>query len=200
VLDEQTQPPWASEFLYKLFYVDIPGNAGPVSEAAFFHRPSKTVVVTDAVVFVTPKPPPSRIFESLYGEAAQAADFWPKSVLQAVFLPLRQDESGAWPGFERIRGRLLRAPILRAFGDPRAPEETRAWVERICDGEWQFERVISGHFASPIRATPADFKEAFGSLFGNSLVLEEPDWKPLDDLNDLIETQKLGAPLKASYR
>ena len=94
VLGEGT-PPWASEFDAKVFYVDLPGNAGPVSETAFFHRPSKTLICTDAVVFVQDKLPATGLFESAYGEAAREADFWPKTVLQAVFLPLRQLDDGS---------------------------------------------------------------------------------------------------------
>ena len=200
--DASNPPPWADELPYKLFYVDLPGNAGPVSEAAFFHRASKTLVCTDAVVFVPPTAPP--LFSTIFDAATFAdKDFWPKSVLQAVFLPLRQADDGGWPGYERVRGRLLRAPILRAFGDVRAPEQTKAWVDDITSGEWPFDRIVSGHFASPIGQTsPAEFKAAFGRLYGESegLKLDERDWATLDGLNDLIETNKLGAPLKAGYK
>ena len=201
VLGEGAPPPWASEIESKIFYVDLPGNAGPVSETAFYHRPSKTLLVTDAVVFIPPEPT-STLFESAYGDAARDADFWPKSVLQAVFLPLRQSESGSWPGYERIRGRLLRAPILRAFADARSPEETRAWVNGITSGEWPFERIISAHFASPIRSNPKELRSAFGAVYGDGtqLTLDEADWAALDDLNKLIEDNKLGSPLKMSYR
>ena len=136
--DASNPPPWAGELAMKLFYVDLPGNAGPVSEAAFFHKASKTLICTDAVVYVPPTPPP--IFETLFGAARVAeSDFWPKSVLQAVFLPLRSGPDGpdgrsSWPGYERIQGRLLRAPILRAFGDVRAPEQTKAWVDDVASG------------------------------------------------------------------
>ena len=36
--------------------------------------------------------------------------------------------------------------------------------------------------------------------YGEGLKLEDADWATLDGLNDLIETQKLGAPLRASYK
>ena len=202
VLGEGPQPPpWASELDFKLFYANLPGNAGPVSEAAFYHRASQTLIVTDAVVFIPPALPPTGLFESAYGAAALSQDFWPKSVLQAVFLPLRNVD-GAWPGYERIRGRLLRAPILRAFSDARAPDETRAWALAIGGGDWPFERIVSAHFASPIRASPAEFLQAFGAVMGDGtqLTLEEADWAALDALNGFIEENKLGSPLRASYR
>ena len=45
-------PPWADEFDMRTLYVSLPENAGPVSEAAFYHRPTKSLVAVDAVVFV----------------------------------------------------------------------------------------------------------------------------------------------------
>ena len=39
-------PPWADEFDYRTLYVDLPENAGPVAETAFFHRPTATLVTT----------------------------------------------------------------------------------------------------------------------------------------------------------
>ena len=81
----------------------MPGNAGPVAEAAFFHRATKSLVTTDAVVFVPDGPPD--IFWTYFGEEQRAdKGFWPRSVLQAVFLPLRKEsgnwEDGTgWPGY-----------------------------------------------------------------------------------------------------
>ena len=75
-------PPWADEFEMRTLYVSLPENAGPVSEAAFYHRPSKSLVAVDAVVFVPDAPPP--IFRTYFDDATIAAeDFWPKTVLQA---------------------------------------------------------------------------------------------------------------------
>jgi hypothetical protein len=51
-------------------------------------------------------------------------------VLQAVFLPLRQrngeSDASRWPAYAAVQGKLLRAPILRAFADARAPDAVRA--------------------------------------------------------------------------
>ncbi len=38
------------------------------------------------------------------------------------------------------------------------PRAVREWVDRIC--LWDFTRVISAHFNSPVDATPADFRSA----------------------------------------
>lgn len=99
-----------------------PENAGPVSEAIFLHKPSKTLITTDAVVYVPDSPPP--IFETYFDKATVGAEgFWPKSVLQAVFLPLRQGSEpgdvGAWPGYGAVQvGRRPTASPTRRPADP----------------------------------------------------------------------------------
>ena len=111
-------PPWSSEIDLRVLYVTLPENAGPVSEAAFLHKASTTLVTTDAVVYIPDEAPP--IFGTYFNEETiRQPGFWPRSVLQAVFLPLRQGEGPSideqWPGYGALRGRLIRAPILRAF-------------------------------------------------------------------------------------
>ena len=60
-----------------------------------------------------------------------------------------------WPSYASLQGRLLRAPILRAFADSRAPLAVREWVRSVA-GMGSFERILTSHFASPIAATPAE--------------------------------------------
>ena len=62
---KDAMPPWADEFDMTTLYVDLPENAGPVAETAFFHKPTKTLVTTDSVVFVPDAPPP--IFGTYFG-------------------------------------------------------------------------------------------------------------------------------------
>ena len=102
--------------------------------------------------------------------------------------------------YDALRGKLIRAPILRSFGDVRAPEETLRWVDDVA--EWPFDRILPSHFAGPIKAGPADFREAFAWLRspGKGLKLACVDWETLDGLNELIETQKLGAKRVADYK
>ena len=94
----------------------------------------------------------------------------------------------------------MRAPILRAFGDARAPDETRRWVGEI--SRWRFERVATSHFAGPVRCTPAEFRAAFGWLFDRAtgLKIADEDWATLDGLNAFIADNKLGAPVLYDYR
>lgn len=188
VLTAGQSPPWLDELDYSTFYVSLPGNAGPVSEVAFFHRPSKTLVATDAVAFIPDGPAP-KIFTTYFDDAVVAEPtFWPRTVLQSVFLPLRTASRSAtknananmkvsagniatmdldlyYPGFEAIRNRLIRAPILRGFTDARAPAETRAWIDTITmTAGWKYDRIITCHFASPITATPAMVRNTFSFL------------------------------------
>lgn len=197
-------PPWADEFDIRTLYVSLPENAGPVSEAAFYHRPTKSLVAVDAVVFVPDSPPP--IFRTYFDDTTVAAtDFWPKTVLQAVFLPLRQrngeSDASRWPAYAAVQGKLLRAPILRAFADARAPDAVRAWVRDVA-AMGSFDRILTAHFASPIAATPSDFERTFAYLDGPTA--EPPiaceDWALLDGLNSAIETNKLGAPVVFDFK
>lgn len=196
-------PPWADEFEYTTLYVSLPENAGPVSEVAFLHKPTKTLVATDAVVYIPDSPSP--LFSTYFdADTIREPEFWPKTVLQSVFLPLRKD-GGKYPGYEAIRGRVLRAPILRGFNDARAPELTKRWIDTV--GQWDFDRVITSHFASPIGvSSPQTVTSAFAFLNADNAIRDNlppiacQDWELLDGLNDFIAANKIGAPATFNYR
>lgn len=234
----QQQPPWMDEFDYTTLYVNLPENAGPVSEVAFVHRPTKTLIVTDAVVFIPDEAP--SILETYFDAKVVQNDvtFWPKTVLQSVFLPLRfvnnnndddtattiMEEGGGgggfYPGYEAIKNRLIRAPILRGFNDARAPQQVKEWIQRVTATKgWAYDRVISSHFASPIVASPQEVQQVFqylnvnnnngddndnGSTRDTTTSALPPiacqDWELLQGLNDFIATNKLGAPATFDYR
>ena len=213
---DQNQPSWIDEFDYTTLYVNLPENAGPASEVAFFHKKTKTFIATDALVYIDDKPSP--IFSTYFDqETISNPSFWPKTVLQSVFLPLRVDEESVsnennnengnrsirYPGYESIQGRLLRAPALRGFNDARAPVETREWINDVA--HWDFDRIVTSHFASPIAANPTHVKSAFSFLNGDEEECEKDarkllppiackDWEVLDGLNDFIATNKIAAP------
>jgi len=219
-------PSWADRFDTAVLCVDLPGNAGPTSECAFVHKPSKTLVVTDAVICVpsvsttaagdndsTLQFPIQPIFSSYFDETTLSdPTFWPRTVLQAVFLPLRTEpsksEMAVYPGYEALTNRLVRAPILRAFADARAPDSVRDWVNRIA-GLTTFDRIITAHFASPINAGQDLFTGAFAHLDRDASLDELSstlppiacqDWSTLDSLNDFIGDNKLGAPVVYDFR
>lgn len=206
-------PPWVDEFDIATLYIDLPRNAGPVSEVAFCHRPSKTLITTDAVVYV-PNQASGIISTYFDQDTMKDTNFWPKSVLQAVFLPLRAEEttngSGSvyYPGYEAIVDRLARAPILRAVVDARAPNAVKDWILEqtttttadAATKKWDYDRVITSHFASPIRATPADVRASFDYLFQEDLSgsnlppIACRDWELLDSINKFIAEYNAGEP------
>lgn len=47
-------PAWAAEFDFRTLYINFPENAGPVAETAFYHRPSKSLITTDSVIYIPP--------------------------------------------------------------------------------------------------------------------------------------------------
>lgn len=228
-------PPWSDEFEIQTLYVKLPQNTGPVSESAMFHKPTKTLITVDAVVYIPPTYPP--IFKTYFPNITDKA-FWPKTVLQSVFLPLRRLETNSmdassdeessvssesssessdgyssdelekeahqWPGYFALQGKLVRAPILRSFVDARAPDEIRRWVSSIAR-DWKFDRIVTAHFASPIRASPSQFKSAFGYLYKDVQNKELPqiacqDWDLLQSLNVFIDDNKLGAPAVFDFK
>jgi hypothetical protein len=196
-------PPWANEFDIATLYVKIPKNAGPVSEVAFCHRPTKTLVATDAVVYVPSGRAPEIYSTYFDDETIQDPTFWARTVLQAVFLPLRTDVDGNYPGYEALQDRLVRAPILRALVDARAPDAVRQWIqEQTTSGQWEFDRIITSHFASPIQATPANVRAAFDYLFVEDVDKLDSslppvackDWELLDSINQFVAKTNAGAP------
>lgn len=225
-------PSWKDAFDISALCVELPGNAGPVSEVAVVHKPTNTLVVTDAVICVpevdtsiatdsrgtasNPTFPLQPIF-STYDDFDEVSlsdpTFWPRTVLQAVFLPLRTEfnsEMGMdiYPGYQALANRLVRAPILRAFADARAPNAIRSWVNQIASLK-RFDRIITAHFASPINAGPDLFVKAFAHLdenaSANELSMALPpiackDWSTLQSLNDFISDNKLGAPVVYDFQ
>lgn len=215
-------PTWSNVFDYEVLCVQLPGNAGPVSEVAFVHKPTSTLIVTDAVICVpsvststttdaddsTSKYPLQPIFSTYFDETVLSdATFWQRTVLQAVFLPLRTDESGTYPGFDALKNRLVRAPILRAFTDSRAPDASLDWVKSI--SSLKFDRIVTSHFASPINAGPALFTEAFAHLDQDASLDELAsvlppiscqDWSTLNSLNEFIDSNNLGAKVVYDFK
>lgn len=189
-------PSWIDEFDIATLYVDLPKNSGPTSEVAFCHRPTRTLVATDSVIFVNDAAPD--IFKTYFEESTVGDEtFWPRTVLQAVFLPLRQDDNNMYPGYESIKNRLVRAPILRALVDARAPNEVKSWIET--QTTWDFDRIITSHFASPIAATPDNFRSAFDFLFEEEeknidSSIKCQDWNLLDSINQFVAKTNAGAP------
>lgn len=101
--------------------------------------------------------------------------------------------------FKALRGdgRLLVAPILRTLILNRAPQETLNWANRVA--EWNFNRIISCHFDSPITATPQQFRQAFAFLEPHSAAnnfthLPEADLQTLKNIDRILYKSGLVPP------
>ncbi|MBF2066019.1 MAG: DUF4336 domain-containing protein [Calothrix sp. C42_A2020_038] len=66
----------------------------------------------------------------------------------------------------RAYGRPFVAPILQTLILPQAPQQVLDWADKIAT--WDFGRIISCHFDSPIPTTPHEFRNCFAFLEKNS--------------------------------
>ncbi|CAI5497103.1 unnamed protein product, partial [Closterium sp. Naga37s-1] len=176
---------WPEEIDYKIFASPEVG-IGPYVEIAFFHRPSRTLLLTDAVI-VVPREPPQVVRPDALLDAARSGlavrvlsagrdvpdvevedteEFrtlgWQRMVLQILFFGpgnlLEPEES-----FERICGKLVVSPVVKTLVFDKVPAQALAWINSITS-DWAFTRIIPCHFSSPIAATPADLRKTFAFL------------------------------------
>uniref|UniRef100_R7W5K2 DUF4336 domain-containing protein n=1 Tax=Aegilops tauschii TaxID=37682 RepID=R7W5K2_AEGTA len=159
---------------------------GPYVEVAFYHKPSRTLLVTDAVIFVPRQPPDCISKESLLAAAKNGLAVkilskgrevpddpvednkltrqtgWERMVLQILFLgPSNLLEPNA--SFAQMSQKLIVSPIVKTLVFSKVPEKVRDWVDRIA-ADWPFRRIIPAHFAAPINARRSDFPAAFAFL------------------------------------
>ncbi|GJM89039.1 hypothetical protein PR202_ga05635 [Eleusine coracana subsp. coracana] len=140
--DEDEDTPWAAEIKQKVLSSPEVGisaaRIGPYVEVAFYHKPSRTLLVTDAVIFVPRQPPACISKESLLASAENGL---------AVKLLSKGKEVPDEPVVDnKLTGRKV-----------------RDWVDRIA-ADWPFRRIIPCHFAAPINAGRSDFLAAFAFL------------------------------------
>ncbi|KAI9154358.1 hypothetical protein LWI28_024984 [Acer negundo] len=183
--DEDLSTPWADEIEQKVLSSPEVG-IGPYVEVAFYHKRSRTLLVTDAVIFVPRKPPECISKESLLASAKNGLAVkllskgkevpqeivvdnkinrqkgWERMVLQILFLgPSNLLEPNA--SFAQMSQKLIVSPIVKTLVFSKVPEKVRDWIDRIAR-DWRFMRVIPAHFAAPINASRSDFLAAFGFL------------------------------------
>jgi Domain of unknown function (DUF4336) len=209
---DSSKTPFGKEFDYAILdTIDL--GPGQFAEVAFFHRASRTLLVTDTVISIPDSPPvivqidpyallfhvkdqssdlipdteASRrvgwqricLFTLYFRPSKLAIRNWGQVILDAftAFDRSKQSYFGLYPfdwqpGWERAfrnlsgNGRLLVAPILQTLILNRAPQSTLNWVDRVC--RWDFQTIIPCHFAAPITATPAQFRQAFAFLDSRS--------------------------------
>uniref|UniRef100_A0A0D9WIJ6 Uncharacterized protein n=1 Tax=Leersia perrieri TaxID=77586 RepID=A0A0D9WIJ6_9ORYZ len=183
--DEDDETPWAGEIEQKVLSSPEVG-IGPYVEVAFYHKPSRTLLVTDAVIFVPRQPPECISKESLLASAKNGLAVkilskgrevpdepvvdnklnrqkgWERMVLQILFLgPSNLLEPNA--SFAQMSQKLIVSPIVKTLVFSKVPEKVRDWVDRIA-ADWPFRRIIPAHFAAPINASRSDFLAAFAFL------------------------------------
>ncbi|CAA6667371.1 unnamed protein product [Spirodela intermedia] len=195
--NEDSSTPWADEIEQKILSSPEVG-IGPYVEAAFYHKRSRTLLVTDAVIFVPRQPPECISKESLLAAAenglavkilSKGRDVpqepvvdnkssrqkgWERMVLQILFLgPSNLLEPTA--SFAQMSQKLIVSPIVKTLVFSKVPEKVRDWIDRITR-DWPFKRIIPAHFAAPVNASRSDFLAAF--TFLDELLGERPAARP----------------------
>ncbi|KAI5065054.1 hypothetical protein GOP47_0019749 [Adiantum capillus-veneris] len=190
--DVDSLSPWAGEIDQKVLSSPEVG-IGPYVEVAFFHKASRTLLITDAVIFV-PKKPPEVVSKEALLEAAknglavkllskgkEVPDDpivdnertrqigWERMVLQILFLG-PSDLLEPKKSFAQMSQKLIVSPIIKTLVFNKVPEKVRLWVDSIAR-DWPFKRIIPCHFDGPVAAGPSDFKAAFAFL--NELIGED---------------------------
>ncbi|KAM7516731.1 hypothetical protein LguiA_006314 [Lonicera macranthoides] len=185
IRDSDLSTPWANEIEQKVLSSPEVG-IGPYVEVAFYHKRSRTLLVTDAVIFV-PKQPPECISKELLLASAKNGlavrllskgrevpeepvidnkmnlqKGWERMVLQILFLgPSNLLEPKA--SFAQMSQKLIVSPIVKTLVFCKVPEKVRDWIDSIAR-DWRFKRVIPAHFAAPINASRSEFLAAFAFL------------------------------------
>ena len=190
--DQET--PWADEIEQKVLVSSV--GIGPYIEVAFFHKNSKTLLVTDAVISVPSQPPEGIVDDDKLLDAAKSNFFvrvlaGDKADEPVGSVPLQPDtvtpavKDLGWKrmalqilyivpgdlrdpskGFSAIANRLLVGPILKTLVFSTEPDLSREWIDDICKS-WNFRQIVPAHFSAPIQAGPKDLKKAFYFLYNN---------------------------------
>lgn len=190
--NDDTTTPWADEIEQKVLVSSV--GIGPYIEVAFFHKKTKTLLVTDAVISVPSQPPEGIVDDADLIDAAKSNFF-----VKVLSGDLAQEPVGSVPlqpttmtpavrdlgwrrmalqilyivpgdlrdpskGFSAIANRLIVGPILKTLVFSTEPELSKEWIEDICSS-WNFTQIIPAHFTAPIPAGPNDLRRAFGFLY-----------------------------------
>ena len=212
-------PPWLDEIdceVLKAGKFAVAFKDVNIREAVFFHKASKTLVVTDAVARIPYEIPPLQSPEKLLlvskrstadpmpadTPEARLAGWKKMCLLVTYFFPEHEElvagEFGVveWtPGwednFDQLAGRLLVPPVVRSLLYLQDPGTVREWVDRITT-RWDFQRVIPAHWEGPIDADVEQFRAAFRFLENPELDrFPEPDMRRgLQPIADLVITKK----------
>ncbi|CAN1322548.1 hypothetical protein LINPERPRIM_LOCUS32428 [Linum perenne] len=185
LVDEDSSTPWADDIEQKVLSAPEVG-LGPYVEVAFYHKRSRSLLVTDAVIFVPRNPPECIDKDSLLASARNGLAVkilskgkevpegpvvdnpmtrqkgWERMVLQILFLgPSNLLEPKA--SFAQMSQKLIVSPIIKTLVFSKVPEKVRDWIDSIAR-DWRFKRIIPAHFAAPVNVSRSEFLAAFGFL------------------------------------
>ncbi|CAL5218999.1 g754 [Coccomyxa viridis] len=196
LVDNDSSAPWSEELEQKLFSSAV--GIGPYVEMAFFHKPTRTLLTTDAVIFV-PQRPPAVVNEDNLMEAGgplQASvrllsggdrDEDGKSITQEAQPQNRAQQLQL--GWQRMALQILYfvpynllqpAASFSAISQKLLVSPVLKKLVFLNSPEesrrwieditsnWEFKRIIPAHFAAPVPATPRDLRAAFSFVYGSS--------------------------------
>jgi hypothetical protein len=208
--DAKVLPPWSDEIEYASLQAGtftIGGKPTTLCETAFFHKASKSLIITDAVARIPKSVPPLNDPEQLLLISKRSTsdpmpedtpqsrlDGWEKTaLLVSYFFPEHEELDPQSPGvvtwtegwhdnFNTLAGRLIVPPVVRTLIYAQNPTRVQTWVDHIVDGTngnkgWDFDQIIPAHFEAPIAATPLEFAAAFRFLQDDTI-----DAFPTNDL------------------
>ncbi len=242
---QSSETPFGDEFDYAMLG-PIALGVGPFAEVAFFHRASRSLLITDAIVSVPEKPPgivqldPKALLYHAKDNAGEIVEdtltnrikgwkrialfsfYFRPSALEILDLGPAWAEAkaagdraakayfGLYPfrwnadwerSFEALSGggRLFVAPILQQLILNRDPQAVLDWADRVA--QWQFDRLIPCHLASPVQTNTIAFRQAFAFLEPQperpqNQPLPQEDFALLRDIEAQLLSRKITPPAK----
>ena len=186
--------PWTDEIQFETLAAgtfDLGMSRLTFYETAFFHAPSRTLIVTDCVARIPLSQPseslndPEKLLliskrstaDAFPPDTAEARqDGWEKTaLLVSYFFPEHEEldpdarfgvvtwTEGWHDNFKALAGRLIVPPVVRTLIYAQEPEQVKRWVKRVA-ARWEFEQIVPAHWEAPIRASPMDFERTFAFL------------------------------------
>ena len=160
-----------------------------ISLFAIYFRPSALEMVELKQMFRDALKAPNRSRKAYFG-----------------LFPFRWKDS--WQqSFDALRGggRLFVAPILQTLILNQAPRQVINWANKVAS--WDFQRIISCHFDSPVNASGYQFRQAFSFLenkppvskylFGTKTQpLPKEDFEFIKEIEEKLLKQGIATPAK----
>jgi len=187
-------PPWSSEIQYETLAIGTFSFAGgPVTffETAFYHLPTRSLIVTDAVAKISESYASSQTLTSLLdpqnllliAKQSTAEPNLPEdtpyqrqvgyektALLISYFFPEHEElidptkvvwTDGWHDNFQRLSGRLLVPPVVRTLLYETNLVGVNEFANRITTRWKGMVQIIPAHWEAPIPATATDLQQAF---------------------------------------